>query len=160
MSPPPLGDDVDDALRDAAIAIWREWLVAIHRPRRTKRLQTARNNAILAAGTRHSLALRHDGSIAIWGLGVFGETPRDGKFVAVDAGHLHSLALRVDGSVLCWGHNTHGQAPPDAVEGDFTAIAAGELHSLALRRNGSVACWGRNENGQAPPEGVAGPFDV
>ena len=130
---------------------------------------------ILASGYFHSLAIRHDGSIACWGRNEFGEAPPDGvdgDFVAVAGGFAHSLALRRDGCVACWGaeergdddsdddvDNMHfGQAPPDGVDGDFVAIAAGEYHSLALRRDGTIACWGRNNRGQAPPDGVDGDF--
>ena len=114
--------------RDAAIDVWREWLVVVHKPRRLAiveerdelRKATSRANVNLAAG---------------------------GYF---------SLALRVGGNVACWGDNGHGQAPPEGMQGDFVAIAAGLNHALALRRDGSIACWGDNGHGQAPPEGMQG----
>ena len=171
------------ALQDKAIAVWLQWLVAVHRPRRIARIharnemrkRTAKRNATLAAsrhslairavavaaGGDHSLALRLDGSIACLGKNDDGQAPHrgvDGDFVAVAAGYAHSLALRRDGSIACWGRNGDGQAPPDGVDGDFIAIAAGPHHSLALRRDGSVACWGKNSDGQAPPTGVDGDF--
>ena len=109
-------------LRDAAIDVWREWLVVVHKPRRLAivkerdehRKRISRANANIAAGSYHSLALQRNGSIA------------------------------------CWGDNEDGQAPPGGIQGDFVAIAAGEFHSLALQRDGSIACWGRNDEGQAP----------
>ena len=119
--PPREGSDVEE-LRDRAIAVWRDWLVAVHRPRRIAtvkernelRKRMSRANANLGAGRGFSLALRHDGNIT------------------------------------CWGNFDDGQAPPDGIQGDFVAIAAGDSHSLALQRNGSIACWGNNEFGQAP----------
>ena len=133
--PPREGSDLEleeNNLRDRAIAVWRDWLVAVHRPRRIEtvkeryelRKRMSRANVNIAAGNRHSMAVRQDGRIAYW------------------------------------GRNDEGQAPPGGVDGDFVAIAAGFRHSLALRRDGSVACWGNNDKGQAPPEGVRGPFVV
>ena len=166
--PPREGSDLEE-LRDRAIAVWRDWLVAVHRPRRIAtvkernelRERMSRANANIAAGNWHSMAVRRDGRIACWGRNNLGEAPPagvDGDFVAVAAGYDHSLVLRRDGNVACWGYNRRDQAPPDGVEGDFVAIAAGGDHSLALRRDGNVACWGRNDYGQAPPAGVEGDF--
>ena len=115
-------DGAAHSLRDAAIGVWREWLVVVHKPRRLAivkerdehRKRISRANANIAAGPDFSLALRNNGSIA------------------------------------CWGNNRYRQAPPDGIQGDFVAIAAGAAHSLAIRRDGSIACWGYNDDGQAP----------
>ena len=147
-------------LRDAAIDVWREWLVVVHKPRRLAivkerdehRKRISRANANLAARLDFSLALRKNGSIACWG-GVEDQDSPDGiqgDFVMVAAGHSHTLALQCDGNIACWGSNGDGRAPPDGMQGDFVAIAAGHFHSLALQRDGSIACWGRNYDGQAP----------
>ena len=148
------------SLKDKAIAVWLDWLVTVHRPRRIaavqeRRIRRARANAVITASYRHSLALRADGSVACWVENDDGQAPPagvEGDFVAVAAGTVHSLAVRADGSVACWGGNNHGQAPPAGVEGDFVAVAAGYYHSLALRADGSVACWGWNGDGQAPTD--------
>jgi hypothetical protein len=89
----------------------------------------------IAAGGRHGLALKADGSMVGWGYNEYGQaTPPDGNdFVAIAAGGYHSLALKADGSMVAWGWNEDGQAtPPDG--NDFVAIAAGGSHSLAIRR--------------------------
>ena len=110
-------------LRDSAIAVWLDWLVTVHRPRRIaavqeRRIRRARANAMFSAGHKHSLALRADGSVACWGDNRFGKAPPagvEGDFVAVAAGYYHSLAVRADGSVACWGANgIDFQAPTDA----------------------------------------------
>ena len=119
---PPASTASHLLLRDKAIAVWLDWLVTVHRPRRIaavqeRRIRRARANAVISAGYRHSLALRADGSVACWGRNGDGQAPPadvEGDFVAVAAGYYHSLALRADGSVACWGWNGDGQAPTDA----------------------------------------------
>ena len=134
LSPRDVGSDLDldveNNLRDRAIAVWRDWLVAVHRPRR-----------IAIVKERNEIRKRMSRAN-----------------VNIAAGMFHSLALRQDGRIACWGLNGNGQAPPAGVDGDFVAIAAGAQHSLALRRDGGIACLGLNGEGQAPPGGVDGPF--
>ena len=50
----------------------------------------------IAAGGRHSLALKSDGSLAAWGNNDYGQTnvPPGNDFVAIAAGYLHSLAIQ------------------------------------------------------------------
>ena len=155
------------ALQDKAIAVWLQWLVAVHRPRRIARIharnemrkRTAKRNATLAA-SGHSLAIRADGSVACWGNNEIGQAPPEGiagDFIAVCSGGTYNIALTRDGHFVRWDWY-NDKAPPDGVDGEFVAIAAGVFHSLALRRDGSVACWGKNSDGQAPPAGVDGDF--
>jgi len=73
------------------------------------------NVVAIAAGFRHSVALRADGT-----------------------GSYHSLALKTDGHVVCWGRNSEGQCDPPASATNLVAIAAGGNHSLALRRGGTI----------------------
>ena len=121
------GDAHAHDLRDAAIAVWRDWLVVVHKPRRLA-IVKERDEQLRKAAESRSRANANLGA----GLNCF------------------SLALRNDGNIACWGDNGDGQAPPDGIQGDFVAIAAGDNHSLAIRRDGSIACWGDNEFGQAP----------
>jgi hypothetical protein len=89
----------------------------------------------IAAGRKHSLALKADGSIAGWGHNNYGEaTPPSGNdFVAVSVGGRHSLAIKADGSIVGWGWNNRGQATPPSGN-DFVAVSAGAYHSLAIRQ--------------------------
>ena len=90
MPPRDVGSDLEE-LRDRAIAVWRDWLVAVHRPRR-----------IATVKERNELRERMSRAN-----------------VNIAAGSEHSLAVRQDGSIACWGRNDAGQAPPAGVHGPF-----------------------------------------
>ena len=113
----------------------------------------------IAAGSRHNLALRSDGTIWAWGYNVNGElgagdngspnpTPRQvfglTNVVAIAAGDNHSLAVQAGGAVWAWGSNAYYQlgntaggprVAPVQVAGISGAVmvAGGGNHSLALR---------------------------
>ncbi len=127
----------------------------------------------VAAGSRHGLALRADGTVASWGANAHGQLGNaeeigTGKPVLIEhlsgvtevaAGANHSLALLSNETVMAWGDNESGQLGngktadsevPVPVKGltGVTAIAAGEEDSLALLSDGTVVAWGNNEEGQ------------
>ncbi|MEZ4868830.1 MAG: Ig-like domain-containing protein [Caldilineaceae bacterium] len=112
----------------------------------------------IAAGQRHSLALKADGTVVGWGYNSDGQaTPPAGlsDVTAIAAGAYHNLALKSDGTVVAWGSNSHGQATPPVDLSDVVAIAAGLQHSLAVKGGGTVVGWGNNDYGQAtPPAGL------
>ena len=74
-----------------------------------------------AAGTRHSLVVKIDGSLWAFGFNDYGQLGDGSKIsksapvkimddvVAVSAGSGHSLALKKDGTLWSWGENTFGQ---------------------------------------------------
>ena len=96
----------------------------------------------IAAGGRHSLALKEDGSIVAFGCNDHGQArvpePNSG-FVAVAAGENHSLGLRTDGSVVGWGvYYSSGEHSVPEPNTDFVAIAGGCDFSLGLKKDGSI----------------------
>jgi alpha-tubulin suppressor-like RCC1 family protein len=128
-----------------------------------------------AGGDLHSMVVRTDGSVWIWGVndqGLLGissaaalvakptPVPGVGEAIAVSAGAGTSYALLLDGSVMAWGYNSDGQSAlgtqtpvtpsPTLIPGlrSVTAIAAGKMHALALRDDGSVLSWGNSSFGQ------------
>jgi uncharacterized repeat protein (TIGR01451 family) len=89
----------------------------------------------IAAGLGHSLALKRDGTVVVWGdsrLGQLRVPAGLNDVVAIAAGGFHSLALKRDGTVVAWGGNAVGQLDVPAGLSNVTAIAAGLTHSLAL----------------------------
>jgi alpha-tubulin suppressor-like RCC1 family protein len=118
----------------------------------------------VAAGEQHSLALRGDGAVFAWGLGVAlgnGSTTSSSVPVSVSglgqgvvdlrAGGRHSAALKTDGATLGrlwdWGLNSAGQL------GDGTT--SNRLAPVAGLAGLSVAVAGFNQGHALDPEGKA-----
>lgn len=112
----------------------------------------------IVGSSRHSLALRANGTVFAWGRNSAATMVPPGlsNIVAIAAGNSHSLALRRDRVVLAWGDGYNGNTniPPNAT--NVVAIAAGLNHSLALRADGRVVAWGSDYYGQATiPSGLS-----
>ena len=127
----------------------------------------------VAAGNRHSLALKSDHTVWAWGdraEGAIGHGAASGTapapvhvtgvtdVVAIAAGRFHSFAVRDDGSLWAWGNNFWGQLGnngkttstiPVEITGitDVIAVAGGSAHSIALKSDGTVWTWGSNSGG-------------
>lgn len=107
--------------------------------------------APIAPGAEHSLAVRSDGTVAVWGYNNFGQAtvpPGLTDVVQVAGGYYHSLALKTDGTVVAWGYDDFGQSDIPSTLTDVVQIAGGYGHSLALRADGTVVAWGDNSYGQ------------
>jgi alpha-tubulin suppressor-like RCC1 family protein len=128
----------------------------------------------IAAGKRHVLAIKNDGTLWAWGLNDRGqlgdnsltnrsnptqEGSRRSHWVAVAGGGAHSIALDFDGMAYGWGANQTGQLgvgdttdrrlpTPEFDAWPWVAVAAGERHTVGLQANGSVWAWGDNTAGQ------------
>ena len=113
----------------------------------------------IAASSQHSLALKSDGTVYVWGYGLSGQTnPPSGlnNVTAIACGGFHDLALKADGTIAGWGATlqyNYGQATNNAAATNVVAIAAGNQHSLVLRADGSVVAWGYGSDGSTtiPP---------
>jgi alpha-tubulin suppressor-like RCC1 family protein len=109
--------------------------------------ELATNVIAVAAGKYHSLALRADGKVLVWGQNNIYMHQCDisqeaTNVIAIAAGSNHSLALRSDGSVVAWGFNVHNECVVPIYVTNVVEVAAGEYHSLALKADGTVAAWG------------------
>jgi alpha-tubulin suppressor-like RCC1 family protein len=129
----------------------------------------------VAAGYRHSLGLRANGTAWAWG---FNDTGRlgDGTTIAksspvsvvggftdwvqVAVGNMQNLGIRANGTAWAWGSNFNGllgdgttinKSSPVSVIGGFTdwsQVSGGVDHSLGIRANGTAWAWGSNGNGR------------
>jgi alpha-tubulin suppressor-like RCC1 family protein len=118
----------------------------------------------VAGGSAHGIAIKMNGRLEAWGLGLAGFVPPpEGRFTAVSARSTYSIALRADGTLFGWGSIPAAPgifndwvsdgAGHFLVPGErFVAIAAGNTHIVALRADGTVLGWGTNTFGetQAP----------
>ncbi len=127
----------------------------------------------IAAGYNHSLALKTDGRIWVWGgneyrqLGVVAgektlvpvQVQSISDVKAISAGMYYSLALKTDGTVWAWGTNDLGQLGdatyekrdvPVMVKGltEIVAICAGAVSAYAIKSDGTLYAWGANSEGQ------------
>jgi alpha-tubulin suppressor-like RCC1 family protein len=106
----------------------------------------------IAAGERHSLALRDDGTVWTWGWSRYGQ-----------------LGDGTTGNHACHTYDRCRGAPVRVTGlGNVRAVAGGGKHSLAVTTDGRVWAWGANDMGQlglpeeadrlapAPMPGVAG----
>lgn len=112
----------------------------------------------IAAGRRHSIGRRSDGTVVAVGNNAAGECRVGlwGDIVAVAAGNVHTanntgrshtVGLRSDGTVVATGWNDDGQCNVHAWRG-VTAVAAGWRSTLGLLADGTVVATGRRSEGQ------------
>jgi alpha-tubulin suppressor-like RCC1 family protein len=102
------------------------------------------NIVAIAAGYRHSMALRNDGTVFAWGFN--------------SAGQLGQGTIGSNTPCAC-------NPVPTAVPGlsDVIGIEAGHEHSLAVLSDGTVRAWGANLNyqvGVTEPANVSTPIQV
>ncbi len=125
------------------------------------------------AGDSHTVAIRTDGTLWVWGYNGNGQlgngtltstnnpvqvgSATDWQSVA--AGYSHTLGLKNNGTLWAWGYNNYGQLGigtqittniPVRVgsDVDWQAVVAGNYHTLGLKSNGSLWAWGYNNYGQ------------
>jgi alpha-tubulin suppressor-like RCC1 family protein len=133
----------------------------------------------LSAGGYHSVGLRTNATMWVWGSGALGRLGNGttvntsspvsvvGGFTdwcQVSAGRNHTLAVRRNGTAWAWGQGGQGRlgdgtaggkSSPVSVIGGFTdwcQVSAGRYHSLGVRQNGTVWAWG----GQQYSSGILG----
>ena len=108
----------------------------------------------VAAGYRHTVGLKRDGSVVARGYNKYGQCDVSGwtDIVAVAAGNYHTVGLKRDGSVVAVGDNAFGQCDVNGWT-NIVAVAAGSDHTVGLKRDGSVVAVGYNEYGQCDVSG-------
>jgi hypothetical protein len=104
----------------------------------------------IAAGLRHTVALKTDGAVVAWGYNGWGQTDvpvaAQSGVTGIAAGGDYTLALKTNGAVLAWGNGEYGKTNvPFAAQSGVTAISAGWSHAVALKTNGAVVAWHGSE---------------
>ncbi|MBU1411776.1 hypothetical protein KKC22_09700 [Myxococcota bacterium] len=123
------------------------------------------------AGTKHTCALKTNGSVWCWGdnfHGQVGDNTTTSRLVptevsgltagvtALTSGSEFNCAVKVDGSAWCWGRGdtnqlgtgtTSDRLVPTAVTefgSGVSQVTAGDTFTCARKTDGSVWCWGNN----------------
>ncbi|WP_295451134.1 CARDB domain-containing protein, partial [uncultured Thiodictyon sp.] len=126
--------------------------------------------AAVAAGDRHTLAIKSEGSLWAWGADWYGQLGDGNDMerlmpvqilagVAAVTGGVdgNSFAIKTDGILWAWGHNEDGQLGdgslanrqnPEQILTGVVGVAAGGKHTLAIKSDGSLWAWGDNWTGQ------------
>lgn len=123
--------------------------------------------ASASAGPAHSVAIKRDGSLWIWGRKpdiVESQIPvrvgedYDWAFVSAGGGHpggslvAHTFAIKTDGSLWAWGNNRDGRLgdgttisrpSPVRIGNDYNwkLVSAGNGYNVAIRTDGSLWAW-------------------
>lgn len=123
----------------------------------------------VAAGYRHSLGLKADGTVMAWGQNTNGELGNNSttnqstpvavcgvhSFIDIQAGH-HSMALKANGELWTWGRNFEAALGDNSTVNKSTPVAVCGAHCfvkipgnftfqpIALDNNGQAWMWGGN----------------
>lgn len=135
----------------------------------------------VAAGQRHTCALRAAGTVVCWGSNAVGQlgagpigstrtpTPVSGLagVVQISTNTSTTCAVKNDGTVWCWGEGVSGQLGNNArvnsnvpvqVQGiaGATAASVGVNHACAVTNQQVPFCWGSNRYAQLGSGGIIG----
>ncbi|MBL9031987.1 MAG: hypothetical protein JNM80_09805 [Phycisphaerae bacterium] len=112
----------------------------------------------VATGLLHSVGLRTDGTVAVWGgdpnsYGHLSGMPIGGGWIKVRAGYDHSVAMNQYGALYLWGNSYNGATTMPDPDRLFIDVAAGENFCVGIRADnlqleawGSDYCFGTGHN--------------
>jgi alpha-tubulin suppressor-like RCC1 family protein len=102
----------------------------------------------IAAGAKHVLARRADGTVVAWGENLKGQCDvpvlgAGSTYVAIAAGGEYSVAIKSDGSLAVWGVIAGNPVPPSPPPGtSYVRVSVGAWHAAAVRSDGAIVFWG------------------
>lgn len=132
----------------------------------------------IAGGGDHTVAIKADGGLWLWGDNQMGEIgdgtttsallPKQigSAFRTITAGEYRTLAIKTDGTLWAWGENQQGWLgdgyqgngsinnvlSPKQIGSGYSLVATGGgttgAHTVALKSDGSLWTWGDNFYGQ------------
>jgi alpha-tubulin suppressor-like RCC1 family protein len=130
----------------------------------------------VACGNAHTVAIKTDGTLWIWGRNTNGQlgdntsgtnrsTPvttfaGGTNWKQVAGGQTHTAAIKTDGTLWTWGFNYTGQlgnntsvtrsTPVTTLAGgtNWKQVAGGGYHTAAIKTDGTLWTWGRNSAAQ------------
>ena len=141
----------------------------------TQECTAATDWCAVAAGDRHTAAVKTTGELYAWGYNIFGqigdgtttdrcvptqESTAATDWCAVAAGNFHTAAVKTTGELYAWGSNGSGRLGDGTVvtkcvptqestaATDWCAVAAGYYHTAAVKTTGELYAWGCNSVGQ------------
>ena len=130
----------------------------------------------VSAGSRHTAAIKTDGTLWIWGNAGYGRLGDNTSFFGgrstpvttfaggtnwkqVSCGNFHTAAIKTDGTLWTWGRNHYAQLgdntttnrsiPVTTFAGgtDWKQVKCGYDYVPAIKTDGTLWTWGRNTNG-------------
>ena len=124
------------------------------------------HNDTIAAGRRHTVGVKFDGTVTAVGDNKCGQCDVSGwrDIVAVAAGNVHmatntgnahTIGLKSDGTVAAVGWNKHNQCGVNGWH-NIVAVAAGWRRTVGLKSDGMVVAVGRNTYGECDVSGWRG----
>jgi alpha-tubulin suppressor-like RCC1 family protein len=135
----------------------------------------------LCAGRYHTGAIKTDGTLWLWGLGVDGQlgnnaaTTRSSPVQTISGGNnwkiisagIHTVAIKMDGTLWTWGAGSNGalgtnsiisrSSPVQTISGgtSWRSASAGRLNTAAIKIDGSLWLWGAGGQGRLGNNDVA-----
>lgn len=100
-------------------------------------------NGRIAAGSRHTVGLRSDGTVVAVGDNTYGQTKVSSwsGVIQVAAGARHTVGLKSDGTVVAAGDNSQGQLNVSDWT-DIRMVACSDYDTLGLKNDGTVVTTG------------------